>query len=111
MAEGTPVPYELREHRFTGRISVRVKPGGAVVVAAGRRVSRRRLEAFLREQAAWIARNRRRMEAYGRTFAPFAYADGAELALPEGTFRLAVVPKRRGEAACRIEGDALVAAV
>lgn len=111
IVEGLPVAYELREHRFTQRISVRVKPGGAVIVAAGRRVSRRRLEEFLREQAGWIDRNRRRMEAYGRTFAPFAYADGAELALPDGTFRLAVVRKRRGDAACRIEGDALVAAV
>lgn len=111
MIAGEPLAYELREHRYTERISVRVKPGGAVVVSAGRRVSRRRLDEFLRSQAGWIDKNRRRMEEYGKTFSPFAYADGDELALPEGTFRLAVEKKRRGAAACRIEGDALVAAV
>jgi hypothetical protein len=88
-----------------------VKPGGAVVVSAGRRVSRRRLEEFLRAQADWIDRNRRRMEEYGKTFAPFGYADGDELALPEGTFRLVAEKRRRGAVACRIEGDHLIAAV
>jgi len=109
--EGEAVPYELREHRLTGRISVRVKPGGTVVVSAGRRVSRRRLDEFLRAQAGWITRTRRRMEEYGKTFAPFPYGDGDILTLPEGTFRLAVERRRRGAAACRIEGDHLVAAV
>ncbi len=51
---GDRIPYRVRMSPLARRMTLRVKPGGEVIVTVPRRFGQRPLEPFLRRQANWL---------------------------------------------------------
>ncbi len=61
-AAGEELPYlQVRRHPRARRLSIRVHPGGRVIVVVPRRSSARSVEAFINEHRDWIIRTTRQL--------------------------------------------------
>lgn len=74
--------YRLRVSVWTRRLTLTVRPDGTLVVTAPRRVSQRRIAAFLTAEAEWIRATRARMLAAEAARPQPAWSAPREIALP-----------------------------
>lgn len=75
LPDGTVLEYEWAV-KPVKRMNLRVRPDGSVYVSAGRRCSRRQVEAFVAAHAGWIAAARARLAQCVRVTLPEALQTG-----------------------------------
>jgi len=101
--EGLSLQYRLRVSPWTSRITLQVRPDGRLEVIAPRRTSRRRIAAFLAEQAEWIRATRAALAVQQSRLAPPApWMLPETLALPAIEACWAVLPRPTALAGIRI---------
>ncbi|MEK7474134.1 MAG: SprT family zinc-dependent metalloprotease [Candidatus Coatesbacteria bacterium] len=84
------IPYSLVPHRSRNRLTLRVRPDGAVIVAAGRAVPASAVREFVEGNADWIGKTRRRFAAHAVEHPPVGWIGGEALPILGETLRLEV---------------------